>query len=179
MAKPTERDDEERISRSRESDTARAPRELLDLTDEERMQFLRDEFSYQALPTLPKLPGFHLCWLSTQNQHDSIMRRMRIGYQPVKADEMPQFKSLGLKTGEYEGCIAVNECILFKIPEEWYQSLMKTFHHDAPKEEEDKLKRLHDQMRSGEMSKGKPLIADVGDGTEELLRRDSRKGMFQ
>jgi hypothetical protein len=184
MAKPQDEDrivrdnSADRASRSTQVEEERQPRTLMDMSDEERSRFLRDEFTNSALPSLPPIPGFHMCWLSTTNQYDSIMRRVRLGYRPVKVDEMPQFVSLSMKTGEYAGCIAVNEMILFKIEEEVYQLLMKTYHHDMPEQEADKLRDMVRQLQSGELSKNKPMIAEVGDGTEELLRRERKKPVF-
>ena len=51
------------------------------------------------------------------------------------------------KTGEYAGCIAVNEMIAAKLPESLYQRYMKEAHHDAPLREEDKLAEVAELMR--------------------------------
>lgn len=168
----------DRAPRSQQVDEARQPMGLLDMSEEERSRFLRDEFVNSALPSLPVLPGYHLCWLSTTNQYDSIMRRMRLGYTPVQFKEMPQYESLSLKTGEFSGCIAVNEMVLFKIPEDVYHALMKAFHHDMPEQEAEKLRDMVRRLQSGELSNGKPLISETGNGTEELLKRERRKPLF-
>lgn len=175
-----DRDDASRASRAATPEVDRAGRELLDMSDQERAQFLRDEFTTQQLPAIPKIPGYHVCWLSTTNQYDTIMRRMRLGYRPVEVKDLPVgFSSLTLKSGEYSGCVGVNEMVAFKLPEDVYQALMKTYHHDLPNEEADKLKRMVEQLKSGELaSKAGPLIKEVGDGTEELLRRDRSKPLF-
>lgn len=181
--------DDERVARTGASRASRSQtpeeddrrgREILDMTDEERAQFLRDEFTTQTLPTVPPIKGYHVCWLSTTNQYDTIMRRMRLGYQPVRPDDLPQgFASLSLKTGEYSGCVGVNEMVLFKIPENVYQALMKTFHHDLPNEEADKLRRSWEAINNKGLAGDKgPHIPEIGDGTEELLRRDRRKPLF-
>lgn len=173
------RTDADRASRSKTEDGDRAGREMLDMTDEERSRFLRDEFTNSSMPSLPAIPGYHMCWLSTNNQYDTIMKRMRLGYRPVRATELPPgYSSLTLKTGEHEGCIAVNEMVLFKIPEDVYQALMKTFHHDMPQDEADKLRRAWEQLKSGELSKAGPLIKELGDGSEELLRRERKNPIF-
>lgn len=174
-----DREGADRASRSQTADGDRQGREILDMTLQERMQFLRDEFTTQTLPSIPPIPGYHVCWLSTTNQYDTIMRRMRLGYRPVRATELPPgYSSLSMKTGEHEGCIAVNEMVLFKIPEDVYQELMKVFHHDLPNEEADKLRRMVEMLKSGELAKAGPLIQEVGDGTEELLRRERKNPVF-
>ena len=48
-----------------------------DIKRRERIDAFRDKWQNSALPDLPKdaIPGFHLCWLSTTNQYDSIDKR--------------------------------------------------------------------------------------------------------
>ena len=85
----------------------------------ERLEAFRDKWQNSALPDLPPgiLPGFHLCWLSTTNNYDSIDKRMALGYEPVKASELGKgFEALGkMSSGKFEGCISCNEMVLFKI----------------------------------------------------------------
>lgn len=106
---------------------------------ERRINF-RDEWTATALPTPPDIPGFHLCWLSTSNSYDPIHKRMRMGYEPVKASEVPGFEHYKMKSGEYEGLVGVNEMLLFKIPQDLYQEMMSYFHHEKPLEDEEMLK---------------------------------------
>jgi hypothetical protein len=54
---------------------------------------------------------------------------MRIGYTPVKADEVPGFENFRVKAGEMEGFVACNEMVLYKIPSEIYQEYMDEVHH--------------------------------------------------
>ena len=56
----------------------------------ERLEAFRDKWQNSALPDLPPgvIPGFHLCWLSTTNNYDSIDKRLALGYEPVKASEL-------------------------------------------------------------------------------------------
>jgi len=102
----------------------------------ERAEAFRDKWQNSALPDLPAgiIPGFHLCWLSTTNNYDSIDKRMALGYEPVKAAELGKgFETLGkMSSGKFEGCVSCNEMVLFKLPEEIYQEVMKMLHHDDP-----------------------------------------------
>ena len=104
----------------------------------ERIDAFRDKWQNSALPDLPKdaIPGFHLCWLSTTNQYDSIDKRLALGYEPVKAAELGNgFESLGkMSSGKFEGCVSCNEMVLFKLPEEVYQEVMKMLHLEDPLE---------------------------------------------
>ena len=57
------------------------------ISAQERRRAWSEEMTQSALPKLDPLPGWHLCWLSTTNSYDSIDKRMRLGYVPVKSDE--------------------------------------------------------------------------------------------
>lgn len=104
----------------------------------ERLEAFRDKWQNSALPDIPRdaIPGMHLCWLSTTNTYDSIDKRIALGYEPVKASELGQgFEGLGkMNSGKFEGCVSCNEMILFKLPEEVYQEVMKMMHLEDPLE---------------------------------------------
>ena len=65
--------------------------------------------------------------------------RMRLGYEPIKPEDIPGWEYVTLKTGDWEGFIGVNEMLAFKLPMSLYESYMKEAHHDAPNREEEKL----------------------------------------
>jgi hypothetical protein len=125
------------------ADAERENKDGTALSIDERKRMLRQSMVNEVLPdpNQPKVPGWHYCWLSTTNQSDPIFKRLQMGYELVKASEMPRF---GLQnkvpSGEFEGCIAVNEMILSKIPEELFQEIMLINHHEKPMEEEEFLK---------------------------------------
>ena len=102
----------------------------------ERAEAFRDKWQNSALPDIPggTIPGFHLCWLSTTNNYDSIDKRMALGYEPVKAAELGKgFEALGkMSSGKFEGCVSCNEMVLFKLPEEIYQEVMRMMHLEDP-----------------------------------------------
>jgi len=134
---------------------------------EERRKMWKDEWTQSALPSVPDLPGFHLCWLSTTNSYDSIDKRLRLGYSPVKAEEMPEFENYRVKAGEKTGFIACNEMLLYKIPMDHYQDIMAHFHHEQPLEEANKI-RLQAEQQVGRDSSGKRLGGIEGDGLESI-----------
>jgi hypothetical protein len=109
-----------------------------DIARRERLDAFRDKWANSALPDLPKdiIPGFHLCWLSTTNTYDSIDKRMALGYEPVKAGELGKgFEALGkMSSGKFEGCVSCNEMVLFKLPEDVYQEVMRMLHLEDPLE---------------------------------------------
>lgn len=71
------------------ADAGRAAPEEKFMTAQERRKMWSDEWTQTALPKTPDLPGWHLCWLSTTNSYDSIDKRIRLGYIPVKSEEFP------------------------------------------------------------------------------------------
>jgi hypothetical protein len=131
---------------------------------EERRKMFRSEWLQEALPTPPAIPGFHLCWLSTTNQYDPIHKRLRMGYTPVKADELSGFENFRVKAGELEGFVACNEMVLYKMPEDVYQDIMLEMHHLAPLDEQEKIKVQQDQLLNAKDSNGKRIGQIEGDG---------------
>lgn len=107
------------------------------LTAEQRRRLLRQDWTQTILPQLPELPGFHMCWVSTTNSTDPVHKRIQLGYTPVSANELPGFDQYKIADGgQFDGCIACNEMLLFKIPAQVYQDLMTIYHHDIPLEQE-------------------------------------------
>ena len=127
----------------------------------------KDEWTQSALPNVPELKGWHVCWLSTTNSYDSIDKRIRLGYTPVKAEEIPGFENYRVKAGEHTGYIACNEMLLFKIPEDVYQDIMTHFHHDLPQEEAQKIK-VQAEQTVGRDSSGQSLGRIEGDGISSI-----------
>jgi hypothetical protein len=70
------------------NDLDRGPIEDSLVSSDERRKMFRSEWMQEALPNPPAIPGFHLCWLSTTNQYDPIHKRVRLGYTPVKAEDV-------------------------------------------------------------------------------------------
>ena len=135
-----------------------------DLSNRERIEAFRDKWQNSALPDIPKdaIPGMHLCWLSTTNTYDSIDKRMALGYEPVKAAELGKgFETLGkMSSGKFEGCISCNEMVLFKLPEEIYQEVMRMMHLEDPL---DHQRNITAQVRqSAQEGKGGRSILDGG-----------------
>ena len=154
-----------RENRGVEDHTRGAPEDNFALSEERRKMF-RSEWLQEALPTPPEIPGYHLCWLSSTNQYDPIHKRMRLGYEPVKADELPGFEHLKVKAGEHVGFVACNEMLLYKLPMDIYQQLMTELHHNAPLEEQEKIKVQQEQLLGQRDSHGKTLRSE--EHTSEL-----------
>ena len=151
-----------RQNRAQQDESRQAPEEKF-VSAQERRKMWSDEWTQRALPDVPKIPGWHLCWLSTTNSYDSIDKRIRIGYVPVKAEEVPGYENNKVKAGEFVGYIACNEMLLFKLPMDVYQDAMIHFHHDAPLEEANKI-RQQAESSVGRDSNGKSLGRIEGDG---------------
>ena len=111
MANPRiKRDIEDRLLERVEEVQTRAAASSDDIARRERLEAFRDKWQNSALPDIPEnaIPGFHLCWLSTTNNYDSIDKRMALGYEPVKAAELGKgFETLGkMSSGKFEGCVS-------------------------------------------------------------------------
>jgi hypothetical protein len=160
-------------------DASRAAPEGKFMSAQERRKMWSDEWTQSALPKVPELPGWHLCWLSTTNSYDSIDKRLRLGYVPVMADEFPGFDNYRVKAGEQTGFIACNEMILYKLPMEIYQEAMLQMHHELPMDEADKIRLQVEQLTgSGRDSNGKSLVNVEGEGFGEFDRNNVKLPVF-
>lgn len=181
-------DTEGRKSQSRsekEPGTGRRPREEGDraitesreLSEDERLEMFRQQLFNDALPDLPKIPGYHTCWLTTTNPRDPVHRRMMLGYEPVMAADIPGFEYASLKTGEWAGVIGVNEMVAFKLPQTLYEAFMHEAHHAAPAREQEKLASMTDLIREQAERKGLEVVE--GDGTADMRRGVPASGVFE
>lgn len=146
--------------------------EVREVSEDDRLEMFRNQLFNDALPDLPEIPGYHMCWLTTQNPRDPIHRRMQLGYEPVRPDEIPGMEYASIKTGEWAGMIGVNEMIAFKLPTSLYQKFMQEAHHDAPLREEDKLAEVADMMRDQAERAGSTMYE--GDGMSEMREFNPR-----
>jgi hypothetical protein len=151
-------------------DESRRPPEDVNVSAEQRRKMWRDSWTQSALPQLQTLPGWHLCWLSTANQYDTIDKRMRLGYVPVKAEELGITDVSRVKDGEYAGFISCNEMLLFKIPMEAYQEVMTMMHHDAPNDDSANIRRKVEEMQARD-NNGKVLGSVEGDGLAAIAEQ--------
>jgi hypothetical protein len=147
-----------------------------EVTDDDRLEMFRAQLFNDALPDLPDMPGYHMCWLTTTNPRDPIHRRIQLGYEPIKASDVPGMEFASVKTGEWAGLIGVNEMIAFKLPETLYQRFMQEAHHDAPLREENKLAETAEIMRQQAEGSGSTLFE--GDGLMEMRDNNPRVGRF-
>ena len=155
----------------------RAPEEKF-ISTQERRRMWSEEWTQSALPKLPEMDGWHLCWLSTTNSYDSIDKRMRLGYVPVKADEMPGFDDYRVKSGEHVGYISCNEMLLFKLPMDIYQEVMVHMHHDKPREEAEKIRVQVENLQGQRDSNGRPLVSVEGEGIGSIEQQPNKVPTF-
>lgn len=144
----------------------RPVRENRELSDEERRQAYRKALYQTHLPDLPPIAGYHVFWATTTNPKDSVAARIRLGYQPIKSSEIPGFEFASLKTGEYSGCIGINEMLAMKLPLHLYESYMAISHHEQPLEEESAI--LAEVMKQQEATQGMVASVKLYEGTAQL-----------
>jgi len=156
-------------SRENRETRERAVTQNRELTEDQRVEMFRQQFFQSSLPDLPKIPGWHCCWLTTTNPRDSIQMRIRLGYEPVKPHDVPGWEYATLKTGDWVGFIGVNEMLAFKLPMSLYQKYMREAHHDAPLREEEKLTDTAEFLeQQAKASKSRILVEE---GTAEIGQR--------
>jgi len=139
------------------------------LTDQERLDEFRMTSFQSALPDLPGIQGYHVCWLTTENPRDPIHARMRLGYEPIKENDIPGWSHSSLKTGEWVGCIGINEMVAFKLPLHLYEAYMKEAHHTQPLEQEGMLNRAREDAEAAASAMARaPVSFELEEGQEEL-----------
>jgi hypothetical protein len=149
-------------------DSERAPATDALASTRERRKMFRNEWVQESLPKPPDIPGFHVCWLSTTNSYDPIHKRLRMGYELVRYEEVPGFENYKVKAGEHTGAIACNEMLLYKMPEDVYQDVMAELHHWAPQDEADKIRVQVENLQGAQDSNGRRLGQVEGDGMNQL-----------
>jgi hypothetical protein len=147
------------------------------VSNDDRLAMFRNQLFNSALPELPEIPGYHLCWLTTTNPRDSIIMRQRLGYELIKATEFPGFDLVTQKTGEYAGCIGVNEMLAAKLPLDLYEMYMTEAHHNAPNNEEDKLKATMENIQAA--ARGVKAEVLVEEGNAEFGSQKSARPRFE
>lgn len=160
-----------RTSRAMED---RAVTQNREISDDERVEMFRQQFFQSSLPDLPKIPGWHMCWLTTTNPRDSIQMRIRLGYEPVKPEDVPGWEYATLKTGDWQGFIGVNEMLAFKLPMSLYEKYMLEAHHEAPLREEGKLTDTAEFLE--QQARASKSRLQVGEGNAEIGQR--REALF-
>jgi len=168
-----------RESRASQDITRQPPQEkFINSQERQTRKMWSEEWTQSALPKVPEIPGWHPCWLSSTNSYDSIDKRMRLGYVPVKAEELHGYEQYKVKSGEHVGFIACNEMLLFKIPMDVYQDVMLHMHHEAPNEEAEKIRVQVEQLQGAQDSSGRNLAGIEGDGLRQLSRKNVPDPIF-
>ena len=166
-----------RHDRSNEDSNRKSPEDKF-ISTQERKRMWSEEWTQSALPKIPNVDGWHLCWLSTTNSYDSIDKRVRLGYVPVKSDELPGYEEYRVKSGEHVGYISCNEMLLFKLPMDIYQEVMTYQHHDKPREEADKIRVQIESLQGTRDSNGRSLVNVEGDGIGSIEQQPSKTPVF-
>ncbi|MDV7398030.1 hypothetical protein RZS08_41900, partial [Arthrospira platensis SPKY1] len=72
----------------REDRSAADKGRIVDDSLKAKIAALRAGWSDDVIPNVEGDPNYHYCWLSTTNQSDPIYRRLKLGYELVKYDEL-------------------------------------------------------------------------------------------
>jgi hypothetical protein len=166
-----------RQDRSNGEASRQAPEEKF-ISSQERKKMWSEEWTQSALPKTPEVDGWHLCWLSTTNSYDSIDKRIRLGYVPVKSEELPGYEDYRVKSGEHVGYISCNEMLLFKLPMDIFQDYMTEMHHDRPRDEADKVRVQLESLQGQRDSNGRSLVNVEGEGLGSLDNQPSKMPVF-
>ena len=140
-----------------------------DVSENDRLELFLSSQHQTVLPNLPVQPGYHLCWLTTNNPRDSIPHRLSLGYELLKRSECPGWTSFYEPIKGYEDAVAVNEMVAARIPISLYNRFMKAVGHDLPLQEEEKLRASAELM--AERARRRNIRVQEGDGTADIVQR--------
>lgn len=167
---------ENRAFSSRDWEEANRP------TDPERRRAFREKWSQTLLPNLPPIPGMHVCWVSITHPSDTPARRVALGYSIITLDEVkssgwaPEASSVK-DGGTLDGAVRWREMIGMKCPEEDYQSYMREFHHDQPRDmARDIYAPLEETAQRVREAGGR---VEMGDGFTEMMRYRRQDKQFE
>ena len=109
-------------TKNKKIDESREPREAQ--TREKKVA--RKPWAPPSALDAPKPPEGHVHrWVRLeirgQDDRKNVMARLREGWEPVRADEYPDFESPVVEEGKFEGVIGVGGLILCRIPIETVQ----------------------------------------------------------
>lgn len=144
------------------------------LTDEERVELLKRAHFQSSLPNLPRIPGYHVCWVSTTHPNDTPQGREQLGYTYIKREEVPEFTFVDAKSAEFPGVVSWREMIGMKLPLHLYQAFMEEVHHNEPVRQEEGI--YNDALAAGEQAaqsakrggRMRNPVVESGDGTDVL-----------
>lgn len=142
------------------------------LTDGERVELLKRANFQSSLPNLPRIPGYHVCWVSTTHPSDTPQSREQLGYTFIARAEVPEFTYTDQRSGDFPGAVTWREMIGMKIPLSTYQLFMEELHHNEPARAEESI--FNEAFQAGEVAAqsakrgGKMRAPVVEVGTEEL-----------
>lgn len=151
------------------------------LTDDERVAMLRQGFFQVALPDLPKRPDVHRMWLTTTNPRDPIAARLRMGYRLLRLEDLgPGWEQQKATSGDYAGCIVINEMIAAEIPMALFQRYMTELHHTMPAEQERGIRGQLDAYNEQLAEKGSRLVyEDQQENAFDQFGKHKRAAMFE
>ena len=72
----------------------RSVTERRDLSDDDRLEMFRAQMYRDALPLIPEIPGYHVCWLTTMNKADSIQQRIMLATSRSRGKTSPAWNWL-------------------------------------------------------------------------------------
>lgn len=169
--------DSSRRPRGAPTESERTRDEERELSDEERIAAFRKRKFQSILPDPPRIPGYHCCWLSTENSADSISDRQQLGYELVTWAEVRGWGHANANTSAQEGeVVRVREMVLAKLAERYHGEYMHINHHERPAQNDESILSVIDDMKS--RSKGKTSITEE-EGIEDIRSQMRKASPFK
>lgn len=140
-----------------------------ELSEDEHFALFQEDAMSSVLPDLPHKQGYHVFWATTNNPRDPIARRLRMGYEFIRPDEIPGWGGIPATNGPFGNVIQVNEMVAMQIPLRLYNRMMREVHHTRPLGEEEKIRANLNAIRENAERQGSRVAE--GDGMPLLVQR--------
>lgn len=141
--------DSARRTRAALTESERTRDEPRELSDDDRIAAFRQRLFQSILPDPPRIPGYHMCWLSSTSEVDSIADRQTLGYELVTWEEVQGWAhasaNVGAQPGEF---VRVREMVLAKLSEKLHRAYMHIAHHEKPAQFDEAVLSAIDNMRA-------------------------------
>lgn len=133
------------------SESNRTPRAATTRKSQER----KTSWKPPSLLEAPPAPdGFIHRWIRAeilgQDDKPNFAKRLREGYEPVRADEFPDFECAEIEEGRFKGVIGVGGLILARLPIEVAESREKYFRNKTDGQmtavDQDLMREQHPSM---------------------------------
>ena len=170
--------DSSRRPRAAQTEGERTRDEAREISDDHRIAAFRQRQYQSVLPIPPQIPGYSMCWLTTENSSDSIAERQQQGYELVSWAEVRGWVHANANVEAQDGePVRVKEMVLAKISERLRNEYMHIAHHEKPLQSDEGILSAVDNM--SEKAKRQGTSVEEEEGIRDIRDQMRKKSPFR